>query len=139
MTSPTGYAGRTHTAALLAAVEAAWPRVSLVQVSGDRTLPYAVVYPLGSGLFDGSLTAGDEQADVWPLWQVTSVGAGAEQAEDLRDRIRAALLGQYLLVDGRKVGPIRLEDEQPVQLDTDVTPHVQYAVDRFRVYSTPSS
>lgn len=140
------YAAGSHAAAFLAAVEAAYDLVGdLVApphpaVDADNRLirPYAVVYPIGAAVFDGSLEVGDEQADAWPTYQVTSVGRDRTQAQWLQDKLRAALLGTYLTVAGRRVGPVRLDDEQPAQLDTGVTPYRTYAVDRFRIYSTSS-
>jgi hypothetical protein len=137
------YASRPHSSAFLAAARALWPnsvtgaRVGDAIAPADTTLPYAIAYPLGSATFDGSLDTADLDGDAWPLWQITSVGGTREQAEFLRDKFRA-LLGTYLTVAGRRVGPIRLDDEQAVQIDKDVTPHLFYAVDRLRLYSTPS-
>jgi hypothetical protein len=141
------YKGGPHNAAVLTALLAAW------QLVGDATAPdgltynsqqqlikpYCVVYPLGTSTFDGSLDNSDAQADAWPTSQVTSVGSTREQADFMRDTARAALLGTYLTVAGRRVGPVRLVDEQPARPDYDVTPYLFYAVDRFRIYTTPST
>jgi hypothetical protein len=132
------FANRTHTSAVLAAVRAIHPRAGDLDVPDDETLPYCIVYPLGAVQLDGSLEAGDEQNDVWPAWQVTSIGSTREQAEWLQDKVRAGLLGTYLTVAGRRVGPVRLDEAQAAQRDTDVTPYAYYAVDRFRLLSTPS-
>ncbi len=143
----TVYLGSPHSAAFLSVLTATGEKV------GDGTAPdgltydtegrlvraYAVVYVLGSAVFDGSVKAGEEQADAWPTIQVTSNGATRAQAEWLRDKLRAALLNQQLQVTGRRVGPVLLLDEQGVRPDYDVTPHVFYAVDRFRAYSTPTT
>lgn len=134
----TGYDSRPHSDAFLDAVKALWSRVGDAQAPADVTLPYCIVYPLGSATFDGSNLAADLDADAFPLYQVTSVGGTREQAEFMRDKVRDGLLGTSLTVSGRRVGPVRLEDEQSVQVDFQVTPHLLYAVDRMRVYSTPA-
>jgi hypothetical protein len=137
------YASRTHSSAFLAAARALWPaaasgaRVGDAIAPPDLTLPYAIAYPLGSAVFDGSLDVADLDSDAQPSWQVTSVGGTREQADLLRDKFRP-LLGTYLTVAGRRVGPIRLDDEQAVQIDKSVTPHLFYAVDRFKAMSTPA-
>jgi hypothetical protein len=140
------YLGSPHTAAVLALIKTAWALVGdgvapdgLTRDADGRLIqPYVVLYPLGTPRFDGSLGPGDEQSDAWPAVQLTSVGSSREQAEWMRDKTRTALLGQYLTVIGRRVGPLRLLDEQAVTRQDDVTPHLYFAVDRFRAFSTPS-
>ncbi|MCW2498271.1 hypothetical protein, partial [Jatrophihabitans sp.] len=97
--------------------------------------PYAIAYPLDSATFDGSI--GDPQGDAWPVTQITSVGETREQASTLRDRLRDGLTGQHLTVDGRTVGPVRLDQAEPIRRDDDVRPPVFYAVDRYRTFNTP--
>lgn len=129
------YASRLHSDAFLAAVSAIWPRVGDASAPADVTLPYAVVYPLDAA-FDGSMS--DLDADADPITQITYVGATREQAQWLRDKVRTDLLGQFLVVSGRRVGPVRIQAERPVLQDRDVTPHLMYAIDRYRAWSTPA-
>lgn len=135
-----GYLAQLHNDAMLAAVTAAAAGFAVGDaVKPDGTaLPYAVVYPLGSPTFDGSLAVSDLDDDAWPTTQVTFVGVSRQQVDGLRDRVRA-LLGTYVVVEGRRVGPIRLHDERPIERDDDVTPPLLYAVDRYRPFSTSAA
>ncbi|MFF7586754.1 hypothetical protein ACFZCK_04575 [Kitasatospora purpeofusca] len=54
--------------------------------------PYSVLYPLG-GTSDGP-PFGDADADARLLYQVTSIGQSAEQAEWMGDKVRSTLLGR---------------------------------------------
>lgn len=137
-----------HATAFHAAVVALWPLTGDAKVptadleydeNGLLRKPYAVVYPLDASEFDGSLAAADVQGDAWPLTQVTYVGASRSHADQVRDRIRTGLAGVYLTVAGRKVGPVRLEQQLPTRRDDTVTPALFYAVDIFRTYTTPGS
>lgn len=137
------YLAGVHNNAMLAAIRAAGhpaaPRTGDSVRPDDRALPYAVMYPLGSSVFDGSHAAQDLDSDAWPVTQVTFVGESREQVDDLRDAVRAAVLGTYLTVAGRRVGPVRLHDERGVDKDDDTTPPLLFAVDRYRAYSTPAA
>jgi hypothetical protein len=138
------YLGNPHNQAVLDLLRTAWPLVGDCETPAGLTydsnhaliVAYLIVYPLGSPTFDGSLAPGDEQSIAWPSTQVTAVGRDRNQAGWLRDKARAVLLGSYLTAAGRRVGPMRLRDEQPVERDDDVTPHLFYAVDRYRAVST---
>ena len=128
---------REQTAAVLGLASSTDVNVGLVDVPVGGP-PYAVLYPLGGAGYDGSLHAQDLDEDAWPTWQVTTVGVSPEQAEGVRDAIRAAVLGQTLTVASSRLGPVRLLDEQGVTIDHDVTPPLFYAIDRYRAYSTPT-
>lgn len=56
-------------------------------------LPYAILYPLPGGSFDGPPLS-DPHADVTFSYQVTSVGKTAEQCQSMADRVRATMLGR---------------------------------------------
>jgi len=97
---------------------------------------YAVVWP-GSTTPDGG-TAAAPDADADQVVQVTYVGRVAEQADEMRDRGRGALLGTTLTVTGRHCWPVRLADSQAVQRDDDTTPPVWYAADRYLIHTVPA-
>lgn len=135
----TAYLASPHSNAMLALLTSAWDRMGDATKPDDTTLPYAVMYPLGSSVFDGSHADGDLDSDAWPVTQVTYVGESRDQVDQVRDVVRAAVLGNYLTVAGRRVGPIRLDDERPIDRDDDVNPPLLYAIDRFKAYSTPAA
>lgn len=132
-----------HTAAL-----AAW------DLTGDGTIPlhipmggqdsklplraYGIVYQLPGAGFNGSLSADDLDADADQLIQITCIGGTARAAADLRDLYRRALSGTWLTVTGRSAGPVQLDLELGVREDTKVTPHLFYAIDQYRIPSTPA-
>ncbi|MEV4557200.1 hypothetical protein AB0K51_09395 [Kitasatospora sp. NPDC049285] len=58
-----------------------------------NTIPYCVLYPLGGTSGDGP-PFGDADGDARMIYQVTSIGTTAEQAEWMADKVRTALLGR---------------------------------------------
>ncbi|MFF8769066.1 hypothetical protein [Kitasatospora sp. NPDC015120] len=66
------------------------PPVAADKPTGN-TIPYQVLYPLG-GTSSGP-PFGDQAGDGRMLYQLTSVGSTAEQAEWMADKGRAAVLG----------------------------------------------
>ena len=110
-------------------------RVAIVAGAGGGLGRAIAVALAGAG---AHVVCADLDADAWPTVQVTFVGDSREQVDSLRDDVRAAVLGTFLDVDGRRVGPVRLHDERPVERDDDVTPPLLYAIDRYRTYSTPA-
>lgn len=97
---------------------------------------YAVVYPGLTGPTDGPVSA--TSWDAVQGWQVTYVGKSAEQADNMRDRGREALLGRVLAVTGRATEPVDLSDSTNVTRDDDVSPALYFAVDRYRARTTPA-
>lgn len=143
------YLTRDHNTAVLAAVQTICASLNPVRYAGDgdvpdevrtngvvTTCPYCVVYALGSSTFDGSMS--DLDSDAFPTSQVTFVGVSREQADWLRDRVRSAILGTYLTIQDRLVGPVRLHTELASSKDTTVTPFVFWAADQYRAFSTPA-
>lgn len=126
---------RPLTTALLLALRAAHPRVGDAAAPADTTLPYAVLYPFGSGRLNGPV--GDQHADADSTVQLTCVGSTREQTEALMDRLRPVLLGP-LTVTGRRVMQAWIETSQPVRRDDDLTPPVFYAADQARYLTTPA-
>ncbi|GAA2136704.1 hypothetical protein GCM10009760_16380 [Kitasatospora kazusensis] len=91
--------GRVVSLAVQAALSGATGRscgYATAPVAADKptgnTVPYCVLYPLGS-VSDGP-PFGDADADAKVLVQVTSIGTTAEQAEWMADKVRGALLGR---------------------------------------------
>lgn len=140
------YDPHAHNTAVHALVAAVWPLAGDAakpdgvehDEDGGAIDPYCVVYPLGSGEFDGSMAAADLQGDAWPVTQVTYVGRTRDHADQLRALGRAGVLGQAPVVTGRTVQPLQLDQELQVRRDDSVTPRLFYAIDRYRCYSTPA-
>lgn len=99
---------------------------------------YAVVWP-GSSMPQGG-SACDPFEDVDQSFQVTSVGKTAEQADAIRDRVRAALdpKGAVTITGTRDVAVLRWRDGQAVQRDDKETPPLFYAVDRYTATTSPA-
>lgn len=131
LTIPTG---RTHTAAVVATLEA----VGLTVGDGSGkglTAPYAVVYADLGGL-DGPM--GDRYADLDQTVFVHGVGTGPEQAQWVADKARVALLTTAITVTGRSVMCVEHVTSVPVQRDDDVTPPLYYSVDEYLLSTTPA-
>lgn len=128
-------ATRVETDRLLAVLRTAWARVGDGVAPADTTLPYAVLYPAGSGLLDGP--SSDPHADRPGLYQITCVGGTREQAEALADLLRPVALG-LSGITGRKVMQAWLETSQPVRRDDSTDPPLYYAADQVRVLTTPT-
>lgn len=121
--------------AVLVALRAAWARVGDGVAPDVLTLPYAVLYRAGGGALSGPLS--DSHADGTPLLQLTCVGATAEQADWLADKLRPILLAKPTLT-GQRVMQTFLETSQPVRRDDSTNPPLFYAADVARYLTTPS-
>lgn len=111
------------------------------QTSGTptSTTPFAGYAVLWVGqTTPGEGTAADPSQDGRQGWQVSSFGSSAEQADAIRDRCRAVLLGSRLVLAGRAVSLSELSDSVNVTRDDDVTPPVYMAADRFTVNTYPA-
>lgn len=99
---------------------------------------YAIVYG-GPAVLTGG-TAVDPNADAAQTIQVTYVGKTAEQADDVRDAGRAALLtAGALTITGRAlINPVTLADSTEAREDSSVQPPLWLAVDRYRLDTTPA-
>lgn len=126
---------RPEAKALLAALLAAHPRVGYGTAPADLTLPYAVLYPAGGGELGGPVS--DPNADGNRVHQITCVGATADQAEWLMDKLRPVALGP-LAITGRRLMQSYLETSQPVRRDDSTSPPLFYAADQYRYLTTPS-
>lgn len=99
--------------------------------------PYAIVYPLAGGEFDGPLGCPDNDASL--TWQVTCVGSTRKQCEWGADKVLAALIGARLAVAGRYLPRLYADMAQGgARRDDTVQPPVYIATPRFRAYSTPA-
>lgn len=99
---------------------------------------YALVFPLSTVLTGG--TAADPNADGAQTVQVTYVADNAAAADQARDTGRAALLAAgALTVTGRAlINPVTLADSTGVREDNDPRPLLWFAVDRYRIETTPA-
>ena len=126
---------RQHTDAVVAALAA----TNLPVGDGEKppgNPPYLVVYG-GSETTSGTLAAPNDDSD--PITQVTYVGISREQADGARDRGRAVILGGTLTIPGRAVRETpTLEVGRPVQRDDDVSPPLFYAIDLYRIPTSPA-
>lgn len=130
-------------AAILAILNAVDDPPALVvhdgKVPNGATAPYVLVY----------FTDTDPEAtDSRPLTGASqrhitraichSVGATAEAARMVADRVRGALLDVVPTVSGRTCQPIRREEGQPPQRDEETLASVFDQVDVYRLESVPS-
>lgn len=97
---------------------------------------YCIVYPLPA-TFSGP--ASDDHADESGTWQITSVGANREQAQDIADLTRAWMLDHADDLDlvGRVVAAVAHDGGGAVRRD-ETTPPVFYGTDRYLVITTPT-
>lgn len=99
--------------------------------------PYAALYPLIGGQFDGPLS--DSQADVTLLYQITAVGQTRQQAQVIIDITRAIMQRENLSITGRAVRDIRLvTPNSGLVRDDDLPNPLFYAYDRYEVDTTPA-
>lgn len=98
---------------------------------------WAVVYPLTGGLADGTMDNPNDDASV--LYQITSVGRTAEQAEWVMDTSRVAILSGTYALNDRKVLLVTVDMFGGVERDDDVQPPLFYAKDRYRFLTGPES
>jgi hypothetical protein len=130
---------RTETDAVIALLEAVGltvgDAVGETETGTKLTAPYVVVYP-GSAMFDGPVHGQDDDAS--GLYQLTCVGSARQQAEWVRDEARDAFT-TLTLADRELTQPPELEFSQGVRRDNDVEPPLFYAVDLYRVRSTPAA
>jgi len=98
---------------------------------------YAIVY--GGPAIPTGGTAVDPNADAAQTIQVTYIGKTPEQADDVRDAGRAALLSVgALTITGRALmNPVTLADSTEAREDSTVQPALWFAVDRYRLDTTP--
>lgn len=108
--------------------------VSLGVAPEGAVAPYCVLYPDPGQSVPGSLA--DPVSDFSGLLQVTCVGATAEQALSVSDRVRRAL-SVPLVVAGRTGWRPQDLGGPPVQRDDDASPPYYYAPVQFRLRSTP--
>lgn len=98
--------------------------------------PYAVLYPSPAGS-DADLARPHAYLDYEA--QITVVGATAEQAERILDRVKTALVGKKLAVTGRSSYHVQLEEGgRPVTKDDQVTPPEFYAAAIFSLRTAPA-
>jgi hypothetical protein len=125
------------------AVETALEEVGLtVYIGGTPTAAgwsppdkFAVLYP-DPGTASRASLAG-ERTDFSHLVQVTCVGATAERALWVADKVRQAL-DEPLAVAGRKVWLPEDQGGPPVQRDDDVTPPLFFVPVQYLIQSIPS-
>jgi hypothetical protein len=93
------------------------------------TLPYAVVYALEDEPPEPALS--DQTLTIHDAFQVTSVGASAEQARWMQIKVRAALIGWTPDIEGVGTFPIQWLSGGSVLRSDDVQPPLYSAIDRF--------
>jgi hypothetical protein len=126
--------GQPHTEAVLATLRAAGVTVGNASGAG-LTSPYCVLYT-DVGALDGPL--GDRFADLTQTLFVHGIGTGPEQAQWEADKARVALLTMPITVAGRAVLSITHVTSQPARRDDAVQPPLFYAVDQYRLATTPA-
>lgn len=100
--------------------------------------PYAVLYVVGGGLFDGPLN--DSQADVTLRFQITSVGATQTEALRILDQTRARMQKEYITVTGRSVRNVtQITTSGGTRRDDDIPTPLFYAYDLWELDTTPAA
>lgn len=66
--------------------------VGLAKLPTSTAVPYAIVYPMTSGMGDGSYADPEEDREL--LYQLTCVGETPQQARWMSDKVRRAILGR---------------------------------------------
>lgn len=108
----------------------------------SRFKGYMVVHPLDGGAADGP--AADPSADIhWPF-QITCVGATADQADRIADLAGELLMGSRdaITVPGRRlVQPITRPSTGPARQDRTLGDDqtLFYATPRFEAWTTPTT
>lgn len=98
-----------------------------------RVHAYAVLYTFGGRPADLMLSA--TQDSLFSGFQVTCAGGDPTRALWCLDKVRNALVGAFITVDGRQHQITASEfDPGPVRRDDDVTPPRHYIPDRFDVF-----
>ena len=110
-------------------------------LDANPPIPY-VMLQAATGLPDAVNLAVD-QVEVSESLNVTTVDTTPLNAMRTNARVRNALAGAVLSIPGRTCFPLRLEGAQAVAVDRNVTltdsrTHPAYAVDEWRVTSTPT-
>jgi hypothetical protein len=99
------------------------------------SVPTAPVYPLPV-ILDGTLARPSDDVD--GVWQITSVAPTRHGAQFVADRARTALLDTGIAVTGRGVFQILFDGGGGVNRDDTDNPALFYAVERFRITTTPT-
>lgn len=132
-----------HAAAMLALLDADNTPPALVVLDGKvptgQTLPYVLVYfdDTDPELPDSRPLTGASQRHVQHAI-AHCVGANAQAARMVADRVRAAWLDIVPTVAGRTCMPIRREDGQPPQRDEQTGQTVFDKIDVYRLESLPA-
>ena len=102
----------------------------------SQFIPYLIVYPTGGGGVDGPL--GDTRSDVQYVYQVTCIGSTREQADFMRDKVRAVMFNESnFSITGRRVLRTILDVPIATSRDDDVQPPLFFSADRFRLETSP--
>lgn len=110
-------------------------QVYYVDVPTAPTLPYVLLWS-SSGLRPVEVPVAGS-SDLTDTIGATAVAANADAVLIVQARVRGVLDGSHPAVTGRATW-LNLSDSQPVAVDRDVTPHVAYGVDMYRLITTPA-
>lgn len=89
--------------------------VAVGDSQAPTTLPHVIVYSVRGGLIDGTL--GEPDVDFVQPFQVTCVSRRRDQAQWLQHEVRDLLLSQTLVVPGRGVTRVYIDDPSGVEHD----------------------
>ena len=124
-----------HVDAVQAALEGAGLAVYLGGAPAAPPDMYAVLYPDPGRASSASLAG--ERTEFSHIVQVTCVGATAEQALWVADKVRSSLDGP-LTVAGRRAWQPEDQGGPPVARDDDLTPPVFFVPVQYLIQSIPS-
>ena len=128
-------AGRIHTDAIVAALEAAGLTVGDAEAP-TFSPPYVVVYPILGGALYGVMLKPHREAEL--LYQVTCVGLSRRQAQWLQDEARGVLLGG-VAVAGYQVEHVVPELVSGVTREDEGATTLFVAREQYRIFTTPDT
>jgi hypothetical protein len=103
----------------------------------EQDPPYAVLYPIPGGFFDGPLN--DSQADVVLHYQITAVGITRQQAQVVIDICRDLFKKENLTIPNRRVRDVRhMFPSGGIIRDDDLPNPLFYGYDRYELDTTPA-
>jgi hypothetical protein len=135
--------GRTHAAAVKAALEAAGLRVYMGGAPAEPVFPYVAVYH-DAGMADQTSLAmvADHYVHTFQTSCVAKgdvAGKAHEQCSWVAEKVRGALAGKRLTVSGWNNGLIDHLMSAPISVDYDAPTDVRQKFDQWRYRAAPSS
>lgn len=94
--------------------------------------PYVIVWRIGASDLSAPFLDGD-YGEARPLFHIRTVGGTPTEADATLDAVNAAMLGQTIVVAGRRVWRVVYDTSITTTRDTDVHPPVYYTGVYYRL------